>query len=198
PEENWGPQDYADHIADWLRTLPKNKGKRIWVGHSFGCRIGIRLAAKHPELIDGLFLISAAGLKRQRTLLEKLTLKAKIYTYKAGKKLAPLLGISQDALRKHFGSADYQNAGELRDILVKTVSEDLTEIAKKVPCPVHLAFGEKDDQTPPEMGKRYQNLIRNATLFILPGLNHYSILGPGHHQVVALIKNFIEKISNHD
>lgn len=200
PKESWGTQDYADHIATWLKTLPAPKKgiRRLWVGHSFGCRVGIRLAATYPNLIDGLFLIGAAGLKRRRTFLETLILKTKIYSYKFCKKVIVPLGISQDWLRKRFGSADYQSAENMRDILVKTVSEDLTEVAKQVTCPVHLIFGGKDDQTPPEMGERYQRLIPSAQLSILPGQDHYSLLGAGRHQVLTLLKSFLGNSPKHD
>ncbi|MCP4922543.1 MAG: alpha/beta hydrolase [bacterium] len=200
PEEIWDTQDYADHIASWLKTLPPPKKgiKRIWVGHSFGCRVGIRLAATYPDLIDGLFLMGAAGLKKRRTFWETIAFKAKIYSYKVCKNLIVPLGVSTDWLRKRFGSADYQSAGNMRDILVKTVSEDLTEVAKQVTCPVHLVFGEKDDQTPPEMGERFQRLMPNAQLSILPGQDHYSILGSGRHQVLTLLKTFIGDAPRHD
>ena len=54
--------DYADAFAEWLSTLPR--ARRIWIGHSFGCRVGLQLAARHPATVDGLFLIAAAGLPR--------------------------------------------------------------------------------------------------------------------------------------
>ena len=105
------------------------------------------------------------------------------------------LGVSEDRLRNHFGSTDYKNANAMRDILVKTVNEDLTETAQKITCPVHLIFGEKDDQTPPEMGRRYQRLMPHTNLTILPQQDHYSVLKSGRHQVSAQLKEFVQKVS---
>src|SRR6266478_4122175 len=56
PPGAWGTADYADAVAEWMPQLPA--GRRVWVGHSFGSRVGLRLAAQHPELVDGLFLIA--------------------------------------------------------------------------------------------------------------------------------------------
>jgi pimeloyl-ACP methyl ester carboxylesterase len=66
PPEVWGTAEYADAVAEWLATLPP--GRRLWVAHSFGCRVGLQLAARHPGAVDGLFLIAAAGLRPRRAL----------------------------------------------------------------------------------------------------------------------------------
>src|SRR5579864_6491568 len=60
PPGPWGTEDYADAMAEWLATLPP--GRKIWIGHSFGCRVGLQLAARHPQAVEALFLIAAAGL----------------------------------------------------------------------------------------------------------------------------------------
>src|SRR4051794_18678857 len=57
PPATWTTADYADAMADWISTFPRTP--RIWIGHSFGCRVGLQLASRHPGLIDGLFLIAA-------------------------------------------------------------------------------------------------------------------------------------------
>ncbi|MEC7397991.1 MAG: alpha/beta hydrolase, partial [Pseudomonadota bacterium] len=52
PRVDWGTAEYADACAVLLKQFPRCE--RIWVGHSFGCRVGIQLAARHGNLIDGL------------------------------------------------------------------------------------------------------------------------------------------------
>ena len=65
PPAPWGTADYADAMAEWLDGLPP--ARRIWVAHSFGCRVGLQLAARRPATLAGLFLIAAAGLPPQRS-----------------------------------------------------------------------------------------------------------------------------------
>ena len=190
PDAAWSTAEYADFMARWLAA--RRTGKPIvWTGHSFGCRVGIQLAARHPGAIDRMMIIAGAGLPRQRSSLEKARLKGRIYGYKALKRLAPLAGISQDQLRDRFGSADYKAAGAMREILIKVVNEDLSDVAKNITCPVHLVYGSRDSETPPDIGERLAQLIPMSELAVLDGLDHYSVLGEGRHQVAKRLKTLL-------
>jgi pimeloyl-ACP methyl ester carboxylesterase len=190
PPLTWGTADYADAVAELV--APLRTGKRIvWVGHSFGGRVGVQLAARRPELVDGLFLVAAAGLPRKRTLPQKLKMYAKIYTFKTLKHLAPLLGLDVEKLRAKFGSADYRTAGALRPVFLNTIREDLSEQARQVRCPACLVYGENDDEAPPEIGARFAKLIPQAEIAVLPGQDHYSLLGAGRHPVLKRLSDFM-------
>jgi pimeloyl-ACP methyl ester carboxylesterase len=192
PPSPWGTEDYADETARFIHT--QTDRPVIWVGHSFGCRVGLQLASRHPDLIAGMVLIAAAGLKRKRPLWQKIYFKMRIAAYKSLKKMIPL-GVNEEWLKRTFGSADYRNAGPMRDILVKTINEDLMETARTVRCPVALVFGMKDTETPPELGERLKKLIPGAELTILDGQDHYTLLGEGRHQVAPILKNIIQKLT---
>lgn len=191
PKETWGTEDYADAAAELLASLPR--GRRIWVGHSFGCRVGLQLAARHPEAVDGLFLIAAAGLPRRRTLLQKIRVNLRVRTFKALKALAAF-GIDTNQMQSRFGSADYRNAGALRSIFVKVVRENLTEVAKQVRMPVQFVYGALDDDTPPSIGETFAALIPGAELTVLPRLDHLTILAEGAHQVQHRLGRFVERV----
>ena len=191
PKEAWSTAEYADFAARLLKS-GKSAGPTIWLGHSFGGRVGIQLAARHPELIDKLVLIASAGLPRQRSLVEKTKIQSKIYTFKTLKHLAPVLDLDVDKLRNRFGSADYRNAGAMREILAKVVREDLSDAARQISCPVLLIYGGKDTETPPEIGARLAELIPNADLNILDTQDHYSLLADGRHQVAKRIRDFLQ------
>lgn len=189
PPEAWATADYADEMAGFIRGL--NLGPVVWIGHSFGCRVGLQIAARHPDLVKGLFLIAAAGLPRKRPLHQKLYLKFRVALYKALKKCIPL-GLSEDWLKSKFGAPDYKNAaGVMRNVFVKTVTEDLSDIAVQIRCPVMLVYGADDTETPPEIGRRLNALIKNSAFVELPGQDHYSVLGAGRHQVAPHLKTFI-------
>jgi len=192
PDNVWGTEDYADHVAALLRDVTDTPV--IWIGHSFGCRVGLRLAARYPELVKGLFLVGGAGIPKQLPFYKSIYFKTRIALYKVLKKLIPL-GLSEDWLISKFGSADYKNADPvMRQILVKVVNEDLRDIAPRVQCPVHFVYGEKDTDAPPVIGEKLSALISNADLSILKDQDHYSVLGSGRHQVTALLKRFIENL----
>lgn len=191
PPQDWGTADYADACADWMATLPR--ARRIWIGHSFGCRVGLQLAARHPAAVDGLFLIAAAGLPRTRTLPEQIKMKTRVATFKFLKML-PRFGIDTSAMTGKFGSADYRSAGAMRPIFVKVVREDLTETARRVRCPVQLVYGALDNETPPEIGERLTKLIPDASLTVLPRFDHYTVLTGGAHQVQHQLEQFANRL----
>jgi pimeloyl-ACP methyl ester carboxylesterase len=193
PPSNWGTADYADAAARAIDPL-RGQRKIIWVGHSFGGRVGIQLAARHPNTLDALVLVASAGLPRKRSPIESARYTSRIYAFKTLKHIAPYLGISVESLRQYFGSADYKSAGPMRNILLNVVREDLTDVAAKVACPTLLIYGEKDRETPPEIGERLSALIKSSDLKILPDQDHYSLLGAGRHVVGKRILEFVSKL----
>ena len=192
PATDWTTADYADFIALYLQANP-DESPTVWLGHSFGGRVGIQLAARYPELVDRLVLIAAAGLPRQRSWIDGARVKSKIYTFKALKRLAPVAGMDVDKLRGRFGSADYRDAGDMRGILANVVREDLSAVASTIACPTRLIYGENDTETPPEIGERLSRLIANAELNVLSGQDHYSLLAEGRHQVAKRIRDFLAR-----
>jgi len=187
--EAWGTRDYADFIASWIKTLPP--GKKIWIGHSFGGRVGLQIAAHYPDLIAGLILIGTAGLQRKRSVPQRMNTWLRVRSFKTMKLFVPE-GPKRDRLRARFGSADYRNAGILRPSFIKVVTEDLSPEARTITLPTLIICGERDDQAPPDISRRLNDMIKGSRLHLLPGFDHYSILSDGRHQVAALIKGFIE------
>ena len=192
PPGPWGTEDYADAVAEWLATLPA--GRRLWIGHSFGSRVGLQLAARHPDMVQGLFLIAAAGLPPQRSPAARIRFTARRWAFRIARSLTPE-GPARDRLRERFGSADYRQAGAMRPILVKVVSENLSEVARAVRCPVVLVYGENDRETPPDIGERLRDLIPDAQLHVLRGFDHWNVLTEGQHQLTHRLSEFLERLS---
>ncbi len=195
PPEDWDTADYADAMAEIIEPLRAKAARIIWCGHSFGGRVGIQLAARHPDAIDGMFLIAAAGLPRRRPWPQRLAMWGRVRIFKALKFLSPLLGMDIDKLRGRFGSADYRSAGKLRGLFLRVIREDLSAQARAIKCPVALVYGENDSETPPEIGERLQKLIPDASLSVIPDQDHYSVLAEGKHVVAKRLADFIGKIS---
>lgn len=193
PPEAWDTAAYADAVAAWIKTLPAAE-KTIWCGHSFGGRVGLRLAARHPGLFDGFVLIAAHGLKPVRPWHAQLRIKGKIALYKTAKAITGFLNIPLPAA--FGGSADYRaTSGLMRQIFIKTVNEDQSAAVKTIAKPVMLIYGGKDDQTPPALGQRLKALIPDAQLHILNNEDHYTLLSSGRHQVAHLIQDFGKPLS---
>lgn len=53
------PWDAETHVADLVETLD-DVARATWIGHSFGGRLVIELAARHPELVERVVLLDPA------------------------------------------------------------------------------------------------------------------------------------------
>ncbi|MCL2469432.1 MAG: alpha/beta fold hydrolase [Alphaproteobacteria bacterium] len=192
PPWDWGTKDYARAVFEKISALAPDR-KIIWVGHSFGGRVGLQLAAHHPEILAAMCLIAGAGLPRPRGLWEALRVKTKIKAFKAARFLAGSWPFFE-GIKDRLGSADYKNAGALRGIFVRVVNENLAQEARAITAPVLLIYGRQDQETPPVIGEKLHRLIKDSSLVLLDGFDHYSILNQGRHLVIKNLKQFMDRL----
>lgn len=189
PKTVWGAADYAEYIHEFIKSLKARK--IVWIGHSFGCRIGVKYSALYAKDIDRLIIIAGAGLPAKRSLCQKMRMIFWVSIFKTLKVFANTEE-KLEKLKSKYGSADYRNAGDMRQIFIKTIGENLTGDALKIECPVALYYGDKDTETKPDIGIRYDQLIQNSQLEIFEGYDHYTILTKGLHQLTQRIHNFVK------
>ncbi len=179
PPEAWDVDAYADLALGFLRALGVERC--ALVGHSFGGRVIIKLAARqlHAPRFTKLVLIDSAGIKP--TPSKKATRRGRRYSL--GKKvlslklMRTLFPQAIENLRQKHGSADYKAASPLmRQVLVKTVNEDLTPLLEKITPPTLLIWGRNDADTPLAHGQLMESKIPGAGLVILENAGHFSFL----------------------
>ena len=179
PPSAWCVDDYADFVVEFLKDYGRDKV--MLLGHSFGGRVIIKLNSRTdlPFEITKVILVDSAGIMPPKSNKKSL----RTYYYKAGKavlgsKLAKK--IAPDALenfRKKMGSADYAAASPMmRQVLVKTVNEDLEPLLPNIKCPTLLIWGVNDTATPISDGEKMEKLIPDAGLVRLENAGHYSFL----------------------
>lgn len=190
PPMTWSTADYADAVAEWMRERFGDQPV-VWLGHSFGGRVGLQLAARHPKLVRAMVLVAAAGLQRRRSFAQRTKLALQRAFFKTARSLLRE-GTTVERLRQRMGSADYRNAGAMRPIFSRVVAEDLTKIAARVRVPTLLIYGREDTETPVEMGERLRALIPGAELVVLEHYGHLNILDEGRHQLALRIRRFLE------
>jgi pimeloyl-ACP methyl ester carboxylesterase len=82
-----------------------------------------------------------------------------------------------EALRYRYGSDDYRAAsGVMRDILVRTLSEDYTDALAAVQCPVELVWGDDDSAAPLEVAEKVTSELPDAHLVVCHGAGHLTPL----------------------
>jgi pimeloyl-ACP methyl ester carboxylesterase len=191
PPADWGTVHYADLVQQFV--LDRLDGTVVVVGHSFGGRVAVRLGARRLAPIKGIVLMGVPGLPQPSTSKRALRARGIRGLRKVLVALKPLLGNGPvEWHTRTYGSRDYLAAGELKSVFVRVVTEDLTESARTIACPVLLLYGTDDTETPPWLAVRYQALIgKPATLVLLPHKDHYLYTGTGAHLVAQKIRDWL-------
>ncbi|HVM29595.1 MAG TPA: alpha/beta hydrolase [Candidatus Limnocylindrales bacterium] len=169
PPDAWGSARYAAAVA---RALPEIGERLVVIGHSFGGRVALHLAAADPERVTGLVLTGVPLYRRVGGRTSPL--------YRVGRALhrVGVLGEGHmERLRQRYGSADYRAASQtMRGVLVKVVNESYDEQLAAVRCPVRLVWGADDEPAPAESARRAaQALGEQAGLRVLPGHGHFLV-----------------------
>ena len=171
--------DYTEVLEELLKELKIRNP--IVMGHSFGGRVAIVYASRN--VVEKLVLFGAPCIRHERKSTKEKMLKSL-------KKL-PGMNSFGEYMKKYIGSEDYRNASPvMRETLVNTVNEDLTECAKKIEAPTLLIWGTLDTAAPIEEAKELEALLIDGALIELPGCTHYAYL-EALPQVVNILNNFL-------
>lgn len=194
PPAAWGSLEYMRDVVEWLDA--EGIEQFDIVGHSFGARIAMQLAAHFPARVRSIVLIGGAGLRPQRSLRRRLRAQSSRWIGLIAKRLPKPWSTSLFAWREQrFGSADFRaSKGVMRGVLSRVVAEDLSEQAKAVVAPTLLLYGSLDTETPVEMGNRYHQLIANSRLQVLEGHGHFAFSGGGAHLCATFMKRFYAQV----
>ena len=161
--------DYTVEIFKLLKLL--NIGQVCVVCHSFGARVAIMLTKYFNIKIEKLIVIGGAGVKPKFNIFNQF----KIYIYKL-KKWLNKIKLSNFNLNK-YGSADYKNLNAVeKQTFVNVVNYNQTKHLKFVYAKTLLIWGNKDKSTPLYMGKIMHKKIKNSTLKVILGGNHFCFL----------------------
>lgn len=195
PPEPWGVAEYAAQVRAML-LLEKLTPVHI-VAHSFGARVALMLAARHPELMGKLVITGGAGIKKPQTEEGKRrTARYKRYSALLAKlRAVPLLGTLAETLlarlRKRYGSPDYVKLNEnMRQTFVKVISEDLSPLLPAISAPTLLIWGDADTETPLWMAQAMEKAIPDAGLVVFEGGSHFAFVEQGRRFAV-IVKKFL-------
>ncbi|MCL1848755.1 MAG: alpha/beta hydrolase [Clostridiales bacterium] len=176
----WSIQDYGSFIEAFLEALGLTEQPLTVCGHSHGGRILIKWAATRPAKgLRSMVLIDSAGLRRRRGA----GWYAKVYAYKAGKKLTEAPGLGKilspfaEGWLARAGSADYREASPvMRQTMNLQLEEDLGYCLPMIKAPTLLFWGEQDTDTPLSQGRQMERGIPDAGLVVLSPAGHYAYL----------------------
>lgn len=167
PPAAWTAADYAEQaVAPILGEFPDPV---VVVGHSFGGRVAVCLAAAHPDRVASLVLVGVPLLRSAPRARPRLR-------YRALRALHRVGVVGDDAMeraRRRHGSADYRQASPLmRQVLVQAVAESYEDELATIACPTELLWGEGDTEVPVAVAEAARAIAGHARLTVVPGAGH--------------------------
>ena len=170
PPDPWGSAEYAAALAPLLDELSL---PAVVLGHSFGGRVAVHLAAARPEAVKALVL-TGVPLRRVGGGPKP------PFAYRVARALHRRKLVSDArmaALRQRHGSEDYRAAtGVMRDVFVRVVNETYEEQLARITCPVELVWGDDDTAAPLEAAKWAASVLADAKLTVHEGAGHLTPL----------------------
>ena len=170
PNFAWGLDDYANFVDNLAVSLELERFYLL--GHSFGGALAVKYGLKFPKKVDKLFLVGAACL-RKKSLKKKifwlLTKPLKIFSFLPGFNFFKK-GFYRFLVRK----SDYPYAkGIMKDIYLRIIKEDLSDVLPRVEIPTLIIWGEKDDLVPLKDAHLIKERIPNSYLAVIPQGDHH-------------------------
>jgi len=171
-----GAAGYARALEPFFEDLAERvvlAKKVVLVGHSFGGRVAVHLAANQPDRFKGLVLSGVPLMKRERTTRPPALFR--LARWAEGRRLVPAKTMEQ--MRRRYGSSDYAAAeGVMRQVLVAAVNESYEEQLAQLRLPVELLWGADDKEVPVTIAQRAEEFLRarggDVKLVVEPGVGH--------------------------
>lgn len=172
-----------------------------FVGLSMGGFVGMRLAARNPEVVHTLTLIDTAATAEEPANRSKYKTLAKAYRVLGIKRLRPkvapimLAERNLDApwIEEWMSMLERTDRAGLVKAIESVADRDPCEVeAGRIIAPTLVLVGAEDAATPPEKARRIIDLIPSARLHEIPGAGHSATM-EAPEEVNALLRPFLEE-----
>jgi pimeloyl-ACP methyl ester carboxylesterase len=171
----------AELVLEWLDVIDIERC--ALVGHSMGGQIAIHIAARAPDRLSHLVLVSAAGIPRPVSVSEAARFVAEIVPPRAWGELSFLPVIALDAMRS--GPLTILQAA--RNI----IRTDVRPLLSHVSVPTLIVWGSADPLTPVAHGQQMQQAISGAKLVVIDGAAHVPMVDRPR-EFASVVTAFIE------
>ena len=191
PQKSWSLTDYLNWTLDFVNYF--NLDKFYLIGHSFGGRIAVKLAANYPQRLEKLILCSPAGIKIKLSLKTgAIRLIAEIGNYFFNLKY---LRVFKDIARSIFyfflRHKDYVKAkGVMRETMKKVLEKDISFCLSKINTKTLIIWGKNDKMVPIKYASIFKEKIKNSKLEVLASVGHNPHLEAPEELAELIIKFF--------
>lgn len=169
------PYNLTDYVAFTEKFLKRHGiHKAIFVAHSFGGRVALKLLSQSPRLAAALIITGTPG---YRTFGPRQVITKFLSILGKGFLVIPPFFLFRKQFRyflyRFGGSMDYFNTeGNIKETFKEIVREPLVDYMRRLRIPTLLLWGGKDRMVPPRVARKMFKTIKNAKLKILPGMQH--------------------------
>lgn len=190
PEEVWNLDDYARFLQGLLKKLDLSQPYAV-IGHSNGGALAIRAVSLKCLQPEKIVLLAASGVrtsnKIKRFILKIIAKTGDIATLWMPERYR------QSLRRSLYGVAgsDMLVAPHLQETFKKTVRQDVQADAAAIDVPTLLIYAADDEAIPVTDGERYQQIIKNSQLEIIPAAGHFVHLDQ-LEKVTKLVGDFLK------
>ena len=193
PEKAWTVLDYKNFIIRFAEKIGLNQFSLL--GHSFGGRVSIKFAQKHPEKIKSLILCNSSGIKLELDQKTKMiySLSRLGNTLFSKRLLSKFRKFAKKVFYFFLRHKDYVKANKImRKTLKSVISEDLLPALSQIKTRTLIIWGEKDDMVPLKAAYIFKEKIPNSELKVFPNVKHSP-----HKQIpeklAETINNFLKR-----
>jgi long-chain acyl-CoA synthetase len=200
PDDGYAVDELAEDAAVLIRQLGCDPCH--FVGHSLGAFVGLRLAARRPELIRSLVLVSASADAQPRIDTFRYRMMQMMARRVGLRPLVPTLmgvlfgrtflrdpdrAIERETWRQMIGAQSLAGALHAVDGVLERQSMKI-ELGK-ITAPTLIVVGERDPAAPLRLGKRIQAGITRSQLVTVPAGHVSPVEQP--EAVTAAIERFL-------
>lgn len=189
PDRTWTLEDVADDLALFIRE--NHLSPVHYIGLSQGGMVGIRLAAKYPELVEKLILIGASARPEYPERTDHWRALRQSVLEDSQTELDELFSALQKRIfPQHWLDANPQTASEERLVMLSNDRRgmalsidaavlnrtDVRPLLPAITAQTLVVCGEEDQATPVELAKEMADNIPDAALKLLSGTGHHAPL----------------------
>lgn len=192
PPEKITIEYYGRVIADLCEQL--ELGPCVVVGNSMGGYIASELAIVHPELVERLMLVSAAGVSQMDVAKRPIMAATKVIGLGTAMSVAQMRAVARRPRMRHWAlllvarypgrlEADLAFEGLMKgtgkpgfvDAMRACLEYDLRDRLPGIGCPTLVVWGEKDMTIPVADADKFTDLIPGSRKLIMADTGHVSM-----------------------
>jgi pimeloyl-ACP methyl ester carboxylesterase len=175
-------ETFADYLHGFLKALKIPRASLA--GHSLGGWVALDFAIRHPQIVDKLVLIDAAGLRPEINLKMPADGPKRLsilnvdwfFDFIAANKEWAAVDLGPNAFERHLENGDsYTIASSVAAMATGKEFEDAK--LGKVHVPTLIIWGRQDILIPLSYGERLARGIAGSQLVVLDGTGHIPMVG---------------------